>query len=512
MIDETPAERLRLACVEGAERLTDALAAAGFRESSGRVRTWVGLIPLGSATDGEPVGCTAVELWIPEDFPFQRPRVTPLAREAAEAWARRPLPGYHEPTGTWHLEPNGQMCLYEPADYGTLPWADPPALLEHTAAWLEADRAGWPDDPPALDLDRYFTPSLKVFLFDLQQLRQRVGQVISLSRRGRTIYAGNPVLPPKGRKKRPAVRKRDEALVLDLGTLDLPPRDLDEVQEVAGDGGELLARELRRGIGEVVLLYDRGGEQGVLALTRTGGASHEIKAHQCAPCDVEALMLRAHPQRRQLASKRVAIVGVGAIGSVVADLLHRSGVGHLHLIDADRVLPANLVRHLCGWDQVGEPKVDAVAATLRHARPASTTTVTGEFDELRGPLAALELLQAHDVVVDATADTAATRLLREATNAGAGRAVSVAVLADGYAVRVDRWPTPPSGGLSTADLPPLSPGVYETGCSTPISRTPPAAVWEAAALAARHVVDLLLDGPPSAGEERVLRLPPDPSP
>lgn len=504
MTHEAATERLRLTCVEATERLVDGLAAAGFHESLSHERTWVGLVSYCGAQGAGSRACVVVELFIPEGYPFRRPLVTPLPREAGEAWAGRLLHGYQEVTGSWHLEPNGQMCLYEPADYATLPWSEPTALLEHLTAWLEADRAGWPDDPPALDLDRYFARSPTVFLSDLPQLKERVGQVIALTRRGDAIYAGNPVLPHRGQKKRTVRRDRDQALVLDLGTLHQPVRDLDQVRLAAGDAAELLDRELRKGIRELVLLYDRGVEQGVLALTRTGPASNQVQAHLAAPSDVDALMLRAHPERRLLEQARVAVVGVGAIGSVLADLLHRSGVGHLHLIDGDRLLPGNLVRHLCGADQVGRPKVDAVREALKATRPGSPTEVTAEIGEVRDPKEALELLRSHDVVVDASADSTASRLVKEAADAGAGRAVSVAVLADGYAVRVDRWPVPPAGPLPSPDLPTLGPGAYEAGCSSPVSTTPPAAVWEAASIAARHVVEALLGENGSPGEDRVL--------
>jgi hypothetical protein len=122
------------------------------------------------------------------------------------------------------------------------------------------------------------------------------------------------------------------------------------------------------------------------------------------------------------------------------------------------------------------------------------------------PLRAIEVLAAFDAVVDATADSTATALLTAAARAGAGRLLSVYVLADGYAVRVDRTPEPDGQAtLPAPHLPPPAPTVYEAGCGSPVSTTPPAAAWEAAAIAARHTVALLLN-PESvpAGEERRL--------
>jgi hypothetical protein len=119
---------------------------------------------------------------------------------------------------------------------------------------------------------------------------------------------------------------------------------------------------------------------------------------------------------------------------------------------------------------------------------------------------ALDLLVSYDVVVDATADSTATAVLTATANAGAGQLLSACVLADGYAARVDRTPVREGEQpLPPPVLPPPSGAVYETGCGSPVSTTPPAAVWEAAAIATRHAIGLLLD--PAAvepGEERLL--------
>ena len=47
-----------------------------------------------------------------------------------------------------------------------------------------------------------------------------------------------------------------------------------------------------------------------------------------------------------LRAKRVAVLGLGATGSVIAPWLARAGVGHLTLIDRDLVETSNLQRQL----------------------------------------------------------------------------------------------------------------------------------------------------------------------
>ncbi|MBS3144777.1 ThiF family adenylyltransferase [Candidatus Woesearchaeota archaeon] len=108
----------------------------------------------------------------------------------------------------------------------------------------------------------------------------------------------------------------------------------------------------------------------------------------------------------QLSKKHVVIVGVGALGSVAADLLCRAGVGKLTLIDRDYVEEHNLQRQsLYTEADVGQPK--AVAA-LTHLKTINSgikivSHVTDVYHEN------VHLLQG-DLIVDGT-DNMETRFL-----------------------------------------------------------------------------------------------------
>ena len=66
---------------------------------------------------------------------------------------------------------------------------------------------------------------------------------------------------------------------------------------------------------------------------------------------------------------KIGIAGVGGIGSNVASHLVRSGVTDFVLVDFDRVDASNLNRQFYFFDQIGQYKVDALAANLRRIRP-----------------------------------------------------------------------------------------------------------------------------------------------
>ena len=69
--------------------------------------------------------------------------------------------------------------------------------------------------------------------------------------------------------------------------------------------------------------------------------------------------------QHRLGESTVAIVGCGALGSCIADLLCRAGVGRLRIIDRDLVETTNLQRQtLYAESDVGTPKATAAAARL----------------------------------------------------------------------------------------------------------------------------------------------------
>ncbi|PIN69955.1 hypothetical protein COV93_03435 [Candidatus Woesearchaeota archaeon CG11_big_fil_rev_8_21_14_0_20_43_8] len=80
----------------------------------------------------------------------------------------------------------------------------------------------------------------------------------------------------------------------------------------------------------------------------------------------EAFSGLGHGSQQRLNASVVTIVGVGALGTRVAELLCRAGVGKLILIDFDKVELSNLQRQtLFTESDVGISKVEAAADRLR---------------------------------------------------------------------------------------------------------------------------------------------------
>ena len=78
------------------------------------------------------------------------------------------------------------------------------------------------------------------------------------------------------------------------------------------------------------------------------------------------------PAMEALAAARVVVLGLGGVGSFTAEALARAGVGHLTLVDGERVEESNANRQLHALEgEFGRFKADAVADRLRRAASGS---------------------------------------------------------------------------------------------------------------------------------------------
>jgi len=87
--------------------------------------------------------------------------------------------------------------------------------------------------------------------------------------------------------------------------------------------------------------------------------------------ELEALLVARHTPgvHSRVKQARVGIAGVGGLGSAIAVALTRLGVGELIVADFDVVEPSNLNRQQYFVDQLGMPKVAALAENLRRINP-----------------------------------------------------------------------------------------------------------------------------------------------
>lgn len=101
-----------------------------------------------------------------------------------------------------------------------------------------------------------------------------------------------------------------------------------------------------------------------------------------------------------LAGAKVAVVGIGGVGSYAVEALARSGIGSLTLVDHDRIDITNLNRQLHALKStVGMYKVDVMQARIMEVNPDCHVEVSREFFEPGKETIFLD--QGYDYVIDA---------------------------------------------------------------------------------------------------------------
>jgi len=116
--------------------------------------------------------------------------------------------------------------------------------------------------------------------------------------------------------------------------------------------------------------------------------------------------------QRKLGKSRVLVLGVGALGSVAADLLARAGVGHLRLVDRDVVERTNLQRQtLYAEADVDHPKAEAAAKRLVAVNSEIEIEAIAKDFNAR---TYADLLKGVDLVIDGTDNMEARLLLNDA--------------------------------------------------------------------------------------------------
>ena len=88
-------------------------------------------------------------------------------------------------------------------------------------------------------------------------------------------------------------------------------------------------------------------------------------------------------KQNNLSDKRVAVIGVGSGGSVIAESLAKVGVRELILVDPDELTADNCKRHVLTLKDVGQNKAIAMAAYLETVSDCEVYAQPNKFGEYR---------------------------------------------------------------------------------------------------------------------------------
>lgn len=111
---------------------------------------------------------------------------------------------------------------------------------------------------------------------------------------------------------------------------------------------------------------------------------------------------------RTLQTKRVAVFGVGGVGSYAVEALARSGVGHLVLVDHDSISLTNLNRQMHALQStLGQAKVLVMKQRIKEINPQAQVDIHQIF--FTAEQSALLFQNQYDYIIDAV-DTVAAKV------------------------------------------------------------------------------------------------------
>ena len=125
----------------------------------------------------------------------------------------------------------------------------------------------------------------------------------------------------------------------------------------------------------------------------------------------EGYVLERGGAESSLRDNTVAVIGCGAVGSRVVEQLALSGVGHIIIVDHDRLSEDNIYRHVLGGGAIGNYKAEAMAGHLKWRLPY--------VDVIQKPVKREAWLNEDgwnhlQMIVDATADFTGMRDMNQA--------------------------------------------------------------------------------------------------
>jgi len=422
----------------------------------------------------------------------------------------------------WHADQN-RLCIWQGED-NSQRWTTLQGLYDRIDEWAADAKDGFAAVENARNPEIYWQEPMGVG-FALVDIEELLGSDRSdgqhgefhfsdaISPDGRISEAAldlhpGPFSPLTGRPAWLSDSRQARGRWFFRKTIPHPPRNLDELRGFLTDKQRgRLDKDLRdRQVVMFGLFWpNQAGPVGTMLLTTPGDAGRAYHLLGLRPKGRDAMLLRAGPNAKRLQGTRVAILGVGAIGSHVAEELARAGVGQLLLVDYDLLWPVNLVRHAAPpGTPAGTRKTIALRDHLSQY-PWVAVEVAGEDEGVVWTIDGLSrLFKSADIVIDATGHAGLAELAARVGHSEDKPYVSVALFRGGAVVRVrrqalagdtpvlhrphrDRYP----------EIPPLDDEAEyvgtETGCLAQVHNAPPPSVAHAAVLAAEIAVDFLTD-------------------
>ncbi len=437
------------------------------------------------------------------------------------AWPYLP-PLLHVPgISAWHADQE-RLCIWHGED-GSQRWVTLRGIHERIDEWVAHASDGFAAVENARNPEIYWQQPMAGLAAGLADLEAIVGPDPDDGAKGEFHFAeavsadGRPSPASVFQLERGAFRSRSR---LPLGAPDHrcvrgrwlfrssvpnPPRSVEELRSfLTSEQRQRLDRDLQT---RQLVMYGLvwRNQAGLVATVVLSMASDQTQSRTewriaLRPSGKQEMLLRAGPDADLLQGQSVTVLGVGAIGSHVADQLARSGVGRLRLVDYDLLWPANLIRHAASpGTPAGTAKVNALRDQLTQYPWVDVEAVDVI---VWSPQVLSELLASSDLLVDASGHVGLSEYAGRVAHDLGRPLVSVALFRGGAVARIRRqalYSDVPLVRRPHLDrypqITPLADEVEfvgtETGCLAMIHNAPPVAVARAATIAAEVVIDHL---------------------
>ena len=416
---------------------------AGFRKlADSKIEAWQGSIHV-EWVDPELARWNSiehkVEIRFNAGFPYRNPSIilldpTPLKRSL-------------------HLFSDNSMCLWQEPN-GWAPFTAAQSLLVRIQEWLRYYHTdSWPADSYLPDLHVYLPRAGTVLIGDSWKPEEnRTHGEFVLWRVKKLPTLPCLVTTISTDQSRASVEPEERLSTVILGGTEerekcfgfwfkvnkpfVPPDNLDELLELiddssgleAGAARHLLISRLTRhfaGQGFSISLGYPDVDQirwlflwvakkpgtAIRLSERQQKVESTVKSFWPAPARRENLLRRSRDMSQTLVDKKVAIYGIGALGSSISVLLAKAGIGVIRLIDGDILLPVNVSRHAAGLNMIEMPKTFAVEKLIHYHNP---DCLVQTYDQTWDTLQINTQIRDADLIIDATANIAFSLFLSHA--------------------------------------------------------------------------------------------------
>lgn len=119
-------------------------------------------------------------------------------------------------------------------------------------------------------------------------------------------------------------------------------------------------------------------------------------------------LLARGAMQKEIQDRRIVMIGVGAIGSVVAEELSRMGARFLTIFDGDTFSDGNVARHTLSLAASGKNKSTAIKSKLSDNNPSIEIVNKGYLDEKN-----IDTIENADIIIDCSADSEVLNLLAQ---------------------------------------------------------------------------------------------------